>query len=152
MPFLHAIRQMGCQWILRCIATACLGWVGLSTVHAQDITVYSSGTITVGQTRKLTAYVPLSPNSVVWSVNGVVGGDAQYGTVSTTGLYAAPSAIPMNNAVVVEARSTAFPSKVGAATLTITQVQPRLWGSSPSRQSRPSASQLPHQRGWSRRG
>ena len=58
-------------------------------VLAQQITVYSSGSVAIG-TRQLTAYVPLVVNTVTWSVNGVLGGNSTYGTVSTTGLYQAP--------------------------------------------------------------
>lgn len=100
---------------------------------AQTITVYSSGNVTLGTTRQLTAYVPLSPNTVVWSVNGVPGGNATVGTVSATGLYAAPALIPSPNAVTVTATSTAYPAKWGSVTMTITQVQPRLWSANPTR-------------------
>ena len=41
--------------------------VGATTgALAQEITVYSAGNVTVGQTRQLTGYVPLSPNGVSW--------------------------------------------------------------------------------------
>src|SRR3954464_148640 len=78
---------------------------------AQQITVYSSGSLAIGDSRQLTAYVPLSPNTVTWSVNGVTGGNSTYGTVSTTGLYKAPLTVPAQNAVTVQATSTAYPSK-----------------------------------------
>ena len=71
-----------------------------------QITVYSSGSLAIGTTKQLTAYVPLVVNTVTWSVNGVVGGDSTYGTVSTTGLYSAPAAVPAANAVSVRATST----------------------------------------------
>ena len=105
--------------------------VGLCVANAQQITVYSSGNVTVGTSRQLTAYVPLSPNTVAWSVNGVAGGDTTYGTVSVSGLYKAPSAIPTGNAVAVRATSTAFPNKSHAVTLTITQPPVQLWSTSP---------------------
>ena len=73
-------------------------------------------------------------NTVVWSVN-VAGGNSTYGTISSTGLYQAPQAIPVDNAVTVRATSTAYPAKSGAVTLTITQVQPRLWGTVPTQVS-----------------
>ena len=96
-------------------------------VHAQNLTVYSSGTVTVGTSRQLTAYVPLSPNTVAWSVNGVAGGNATIGTVSASGLYQAPAAIPAANVVSVRATSTAYPAKSDAVNLTITQPQVQLW-------------------------
>lgn len=108
--------------------------VSLCSARAQyNITVYSSGTLERGTSRQLSAYVPLSPNTVVWSVNGVPGGDSTYGTVSSTGLYQAPSVIPASNAVAVRATSTAYPAKFGEVTMTITQPQVQLWSTSPSK-------------------
>ena len=101
--------------------------------HAQSITVYSSGTVERGTSRQLTAYVPLSPNTVAWSVNGIAGGDATVGTVSPTGLYQAPAVIPANNVVAVSAASTAYPAKSGAVSLTIIQPAVQLWSTSPAK-------------------
>ncbi|MCP5196938.1 MAG: DUF1800 family protein [Gammaproteobacteria bacterium] len=104
----------------------------ISTAMAQQITVYSSGSVAIGGTRQLTAYVPLVVNTVHWSVNGVIGGDTTYGTVSTTGLYTAPVTVPSDNAVSVQATSTADPTKFGSVTLTITQPPVQLWSISPT--------------------
>jgi uncharacterized protein (DUF1800 family) len=98
----------------------------------QQITVYSSGTLSIGQTRQLTAYVPLVVNTVNWSVNGVIGGNSTYGTVSTTGLYKAPATVPASNAVSVRATSTADATKFGTVTMTVTQPEPQLWSISPT--------------------
>ncbi|MSO99187.1 MAG: hypothetical protein EXR11_13385 [Rhodospirillaceae bacterium] len=103
-----------------------------SPALAQQITVYSSGSVAVGQTRQLTAYVPLSPNTVTWSVNGVPGGDATVGTVSANGLYQAPAVVPMANAVSVRATSTSDVSKSGAVTIAVTQPPVQLWSISPT--------------------
>jgi uncharacterized protein (DUF1800 family) len=102
------------------------------TALAQTITVYSSYKIEVGASRQLTAYVPLSPNTVTWTVNGIPGGDATVGTISPSGLYRAPANVPPQNAVKVRATSTAYPTKYGEATMTVTQVGVHLWSSSPS--------------------
>ena len=99
---------------------------------AGQITVYTGGNFAVGETKQLTAYVPLTPNTVVWSVNGMTGGNATYGTVSSTGLYAAPLTVPMNNAVEVRATSNADATKFGSITITITQPAPQLWSVSPT--------------------
>ena len=101
-------------------------------VAQAQFTVYSSGRVIVGESRQLTAYVPLSPNTVFWSVNGVPGGDSVHGTVSPTGLYQAPTVIPTANAVSVRATSTAYPDQSHAVTLTITQPPAQLWSLSPS--------------------
>lgn len=106
--------------------------LSLCTARAQ-FTVYSSGSVERGGSRQLTAYVPLSPNTVTWSVNGVAGGDATVGTVSATGLYSAPTTIPANNVVAVRATSTAYPTKFAEVAITITQPQVQLWSSSPTK-------------------
>ena len=99
---------------------------------AQKITVYSAASLPVGSQRQLTAYVQLSPNGVSWAVNGVPGGNATLGTISSSGLYQAPAAVPQPDTVTVSATSTAYPREAGSATMTITQVQPRLWSISPA--------------------
>ncbi len=98
-----------------------------------QFTVYSSGSVAVGESRQLTAYVPLAVPTVNWAVNDVIGGNAVYGTVSANGLYQAPMTVPALNAVKVSAISTAEPTKSAAVTLTVTQVPPRLWSSAPAK-------------------
>jgi uncharacterized protein (DUF1800 family) len=109
-----------------------LAVIAASPASAQSITVYSSGSVARGGSRQQSAYVPLSPNTVVWSVNGTPGGDATYGTVTSSGLYQAPAVIPAANTVEVRATSTAFPDRSGAVTLTITQPQVQVWSVYPS--------------------
>ncbi|QOY89063.1 DUF1800 family protein [Paludibaculum fermentans] len=87
----------------------------------------------MGTTRTLTAYVPLSPATIKWSINGVVGGNSTYGTITATGVYTAPAVPPAANLITVAATSTAYPAIVGSAQLTITYAQPYIWSSSPSK-------------------
>ena len=103
-----------------------------SAVWGQQITVYSSGSVAIGTTRQLTAYVPLAVTTVNWSVNGVIGGSSTYGTISTNGLYQAPMTVPAANSVSVQATSTADSSKFGAVTLQVTQPPVQLWSTSPT--------------------
>ena len=107
-------------------------WLASAAAWADNITLYSSYNIELGTTRQLTAYVPLSPNAVTFSVNGVPGGNSTVGTISAGGLYSAPALVPMPNAVRVRAQSTAYPDKFGDATMTITQVGVHLWSSAPT--------------------
>ena len=101
-----------------------------------QLTVYSSGSVAVGTTRALTAYVPLSPATITWTVNGVAGGNSTYGTLVVTGAftatYTAPATVPAANAVTVTATSTAFPAKFASATMTVTQPVPQLWSIAPT--------------------
>src|SRR5258707_4796030 len=87
----------------------------------QQITVYSSGSVAIGTSRQLTAYVPLAITTVNWSVNGVIGGNSTYGTVSTNGLYQAPAVVAVPNAVAEQATITADRSQYRTVTITGTQ-------------------------------
>ena len=108
-----------------CAAAARAQVAGPITVYPTTSSLEATGTL------QYTAYVPISPNSVVWMVNSVIGGDSTVGTISATGLYKPPAVIPASNVVTVAAKSTAFPAQVGAATLTITRPYPWLWSASP---------------------
>lgn len=60
------------------------------------------------------------------------GGKAERGTISANGLHMPPAVIPANNVVTIKARSTAYPSAFGTATLTISKKYPWLWSVAPS--------------------
>ncbi len=76
----------------------------LQVGHAQQFAATVSGTTTTG---------------VTWSVNGVQGGNSTLGTISTSGLYTAPAAVPSPASVTVSATSVADTSKSAAASVTI---------------------------------
>jgi Glycoside hydrolase family 44 len=57
---------------------------------------------------------------VTWSVNNIAGGNATVGTISSSGLYVAPSSVPAS--VTVRATSTVDTTKSGAATVTFNTV------------------------------
>ena len=49
---------------------------------------------------------------VIWSVNGIPGGNADIGTISSTGLYTAPAIVPLpNNQVTIGSSAEIYPSK-----------------------------------------
>ena len=58
--------------------------------------------------------------AVTWSVNGVAGGNSSVGTITTAGIYTAPTAAPNPPTVVVTATSQAETSQSASATLTVT--------------------------------
>lgn len=100
---------------------------------AGPITVYpANSSLSIGSSLQCTAYVPISPNTVTWQVNGIVGGNATVGTVSATGNYQAPATVPTPNVVTISAQSTAYPSSIGSISLTLTRKVPSLWSVSPS--------------------
>ncbi len=82
----------------------------------------TSTSVRVGRTRQFTATVTNTSNTAVtWKVNGITGGNSTVGTISTGGLYRAPSAVPSPATVTVRAVSVADPSKSASAAVTVTR-------------------------------
>jgi uncharacterized protein (DUF1800 family) len=51
---------------------------------------------------------------VTWSVNGIIGGNAEVGTISSTGVYTAPAIVPLpNNQVTIGSSANIYPSSKG---------------------------------------
>lgn len=76
-------------------------------------------TLATNQTQQFTATITGSTNTAVsWSVNGASGGNSITGTISNSGLYVAPSAIPPGNSVSVTATSQADASQSAIAVVT----------------------------------
>ena len=74
----------------------------------------------VGTEQQFTATVSNTTNkNVTWYVNGVLNGNATYGTISSSGLYTAPVLVPSAGAVTVAAISAADTSKSASASVTI---------------------------------
>jgi hypothetical protein len=92
-------------------------------VPAAPVTVSpQTATLRTGQTKTFAATVKIPNNSnenVVWSVNGVVGGNSSAGTISTAGVYTTPASVPSPNTVPVKATSVADSTKFGTATVTL---------------------------------
>ena len=88
------------------------------------VTVSPSAAILQAGTGTLTftATVLNGPGAVSWQVNGVAGGNATVGTITTTGRYTAPAKLPSPASVNVSAVSVADPTKSGSASVTITTV------------------------------
>ena len=61
-----------------------------------------------------------SATTVTWQVDGVTGGNATVGTISTAGLYTAPATMPSPATVTVTAIATANTTVSGSAQVTIT--------------------------------
>ena len=120
------------------VSLAALALVALAAAPARaqvagPITVYpTTSSLDFTTTQQFTAYVPITPNTVVWLVNNIPGGDNTVGTISATGLYKPPAVIPVSSVVFVSAKSTAFPAQVGTAALTLTRPYPWLWSGSPA--------------------
>jgi hypothetical protein len=80
----------------------------------------SSGNLTPGQSQQLTAVVTGSSNQgLTWEINGTAGDSSSIGTISSTGLYTAPSAAPKGGTVTVTAISAVDGASSGTAVFTI---------------------------------
>jgi hypothetical protein len=103
---------------------------GSSAVSLQSDVIVNvspnSATLPAGSTQSFSATVTSSGNpnpSVAWSVNGIAGGNATIGTITSSGsnaaMYTAPGTPPSPPAITVTATSVADPSRAASASLTI---------------------------------
>src|SRR5437667_225018 len=113
-----------CVW-LAAVAMSILelfGCTGRSTTPTPTAVIVTiaptSATVAAGGTQQFTATVQNTSNTAVtWQVNGVTGGNATVGTISSSGLYTAPAS-PAT--VTVTAVSQADTTKSASAQVTIT--------------------------------
>ncbi len=93
------------------------------TITPPQVTVTltpASVAIASGGSQQFTANVAnAADTSVTWEVNGVLGGTAQTGTITTSGLYIAPNAAPSPGIALVTATSHQDPSSAAIANITI---------------------------------
>jgi len=76
--------------------------------------------VAITQTARFGATVTGDPqNGVTWSVDGVIGGNAAPGTISTTGLYTPPATAGTHT---IRATSTADTTKSASATIAVTDL------------------------------
>ena len=94
---------------------------GTGTSSAVGVSISPTGaTLQVGHSQQFTATVSNTSNTAVtWLVNGTVGGDSTLGTISSTGLYTAPSSVPSPSSVTVTAQSVADTSKSASANVSV---------------------------------
>ena len=72
-----------------------------------------------------------STAAVSWSVNGMAGGNATFGTISSTGLYTAPEFPPAPNTITVAAVEVSDSRKTGSTGATLNNPVPQLTSVSP---------------------
>jgi hypothetical protein len=87
----------------------------------QVLVTPKSGSVVLGNTTGFSASVTNTTDSVVsWSVNGVAGGNAGVGTITSAGAYTAPADLPSPATVTITATSHADPTKSDGAAVTVT--------------------------------
>ena len=113
IPLLAAMAVLWC---------GCGGGSKSTTSTTVAVTVSpTTASIAGGATQQFTATVTGSTNTAVtWSVNGAVGGNALIGTISTSGLYTAPTVLPTTTTESITATSQADTTKIATAILTLT--------------------------------
>jgi hypothetical protein len=114
----------------------------VNLIAAQKVTVVLStencvntNAIPINSTVQFDAVVTGDSQDVTWEVNKIVGGNGTLGTITTGGLYTAPSNIPVPATVVVSAVSVEDPLAVGNQPLTITLATKTAVQVSPSKAS-----------------
>jgi uncharacterized protein (DUF1800 family) len=96
------------------------GTTSATPTATPQIAVTGANQVRLGSTTQLTATVTNSSNTAVtWQVNGVAGGSITTGTVSSSGLYTPPAAIPSPNIVTITALSQAVASLSGSVSESI---------------------------------
>jgi hypothetical protein len=89
-------------------------------------------TVRAGLAQPFTATVTGTSNTnVTWQVNGVTGGIAATGTISSTGVYTAPATLPSPNSVTIQAASAADSSSTGQSAVTLWNPTPVIASVSP---------------------
>ena len=80
----------------------------------------SVSALRVNQTTQLATHTLFDGTSLALYVNGILGGNAEVGTISNTGLYTAPAIVPVPNSVTITSVATAHPDyPQGSATIAI---------------------------------
>ncbi len=93
----------------------------------------ATGNVRAGDTLQFTAKVSgTMDQSVVWSVNGVVGGNATSGKISASGVYAAPAALPNPASISIEATSSSDKTLSGKSMVTLENPVPTVTAVSPA--------------------
>lgn len=101
------------------LLAALLLCLGVNVFAAVGVTVHPARTsLTLSEPQQYTATVVNTTNhSVVWSVDGIRGGNSTVGTISTAGLYHPPAKRSVHT---ITAASVVAPSATGSATVWIT--------------------------------
>ena len=108
--------------------------IAASSLFGQSVTVSPTmPSVAIGNAVQFKATVTgLSNTAVTWSAGGVAGGNATAGTISATGLYTAPAALPGQNPVQIVATSVASPATKATTYVNILSLGPLITSVSPN--------------------
>jgi hypothetical protein len=89
--------------------------------------------VRAGSSQQFAASVTGTTNTAVsWSVNNIAGGNSANGTITASGNYTAPAALPSPNTVTIQATSSADSSAFGASNVTLLNPTPVLASINPT--------------------
>ena len=108
LPLPGRALALALSLIAACLATGCSS-TNLNGKGAGDI-LASGSTVRVTQQLQITPKQLFTGDHLTYSVNSVVGGNAEFGTITSAGLYTAPAVVPTPNTVTITATSAMFPS------------------------------------------
>jgi len=101
-------------------STACLALIPAPPQNVQVTVAPVSVTVQPGTTATFVATVTNTANtSVSWHVDGVLGGNATVGTITTTGVYTAPASVSATTTMTVMAAWNGDLTRTGSAQVTV---------------------------------
>jgi hypothetical protein len=105
------------------LACSCGGGSSSQLLPSTGVTVTispSTASLAIGATQQFTEQVTGTSNiAVTWSVNGIPGGNSTIGTISSSGLYAAPTTVSSSDIAAITVTSLADDSKQASATVAV---------------------------------
>jgi hypothetical protein len=119
------VHLRGTLFALCClfIVTSLMGCGGSSSTLPTVTITISPSVVTLGLAgeQQFTSTISGTTNSnVIWEVNGVTGGNSTIGTISSTGLYKAPAAVPNPATLTITAVAQANTADIASAAVTVT--------------------------------
>ncbi len=131
LPLPGRALALALSLIAACLATGCSS-TNLNGKGAGDI-LASGTTVRVTQHLQITPKQLFTGDHLTYSVNGVVGGNAEFGTITSAGLYTAPAVVPTPYTVTITATSAAFPTAApGSVAIQVWNPVPVLGAVTPS--------------------
>lgn len=113
------LKTFSWGFVAACTIVFTFGCGTVSMRQISSITVSpQSAFVGAGQVAPFTATVTGGSSSVVWSVNGMAGGNSTVGTIDSSGNYTAP-AVTTNSTATVTVASMSDPTKSASASVTI---------------------------------
>src|ERR1700726_2859243 len=96
-----------------CLAMASVAITGCGFSINEAAVIKLSAIQATGNNLRVTQTMQFKTEApVIWSVNGIPGGNAEVGTISSKGLYTAPAIVPLpNNQVTIGSSAEIYPSK-----------------------------------------